>query len=114
MTIPTFAFQRGEPIRIDLVDIDGAYTSATMAMKIKAAEYKKVPPKSSPAKVVPTVTYVAATGLVPGYWKAEVAASVTADWTPGLYVLDAMISLGGAVIEVTESAFISLAESVTP
>lgn len=110
----TFTFNRGEPIRIDLVDVDGAYTGATVAMKIKEADSSKPPPKSAATKATPVVTYVAAAGAEPAYWKAEVAASVTADWKPGVYVVDAMISVSGTVTEVTEYALIRLSETVTP
>jgi hypothetical protein len=110
----TFTFNRGEPIRVDLVDVDGAYTGATVTMKIKEADANKPPPKSAATKVVPVVTYVAADGAEPAYWKAEVAGSITADWKAGVYVMDAMISVSGTVTEVTEYALIRLSETVTP
>lgn len=110
----TFTFNRGEPIRIDLVDVDGAYTGATVAMKIKEADSSKPPPKSAATKATPVITYVAAAGEDDAYWKAEVAATETANWKPGLYAVDASISIGGNVVQVTDYALIRLEESVTP
>lgn len=111
---PVFTFQRGEPIRIDLVDVDGVFDDVTVVSKIKEAEGGKVPAKSAPTKILPTVTKVEATDADPRYWKNEVLGSVTADWAPGEYVMDSALMKDGAVVEVTEYCKIKIVQSVTP
>lgn len=109
-----FTYQRGAPIIFDLIDTDGAFTSATVTCKIKEADAGKPPAKAVPAKVTPSVNYVAAVGETPGYWQFTVAASETVDWTPKTYVADVALSVAGSVSVVTDYVLIRLQESVTP
>ncbi len=101
-------FNRGEPIEIDLVDNDGAYTGQIPVAKIKEADSGKPPPQSAAPKATPTVTYYAAVGQDAGYWRFKV--EDTTNWKPGIYVMDAKFPGG----RVTDAVPFRLQESVTP
>lgn len=116
MRAPTFTYQRGEPIIVDVVVNDaGDYdpSSLTVAMALKAAVNGRVPPRTAEIVKNFTVSYVAASGSDPAYWRGTIAAADTA-LLSDMYAADAEISASGTVIEVTSPVMVFIAESVTP
>lgn len=109
-------FRRGAPISVDL-EIEDAEgfdpAELTVAMDLKPAMGSGVP-DASVAKVASfAMAYVPAAGAAPGYWRGTIPAGVAATLTARSYVTDALITLAGVVIDVTDDLAIEITGRVT-
>lgn len=113
----TFSYYRGEPVVLDLVVSNpGAYDAAalTLAMRLKPAAYGVAPSRDTAAAGQFDVTFQAAAGAEPAFWRARLPDAVSGALLPGSYVTDGQLLFGAAVIAVTDPLFIMINESVTP
>lgn len=109
-----YIFQRGETISLALDALSGDPMSVTaMAAKLKAVPPGRTnAPASAPIAANFVITNRAASGDDPAGWTLTIPATASATLTPGAYLADARLDVGGGVI-VTESVAIRLRDSVS-
>lgn len=89
--------------------------SATVVMRMKpSGATAPIPSRNTAATATFTVSYVAAAGNVPAYWRGTLDAETSRNLTAGAYVVDAAISVGGSVVQVVDAIRIIINESVSP
>lgn len=113
MTFQT-SFTRGETFSLALEATDGDVTGATCEADIKAAVNGQPPADTVPALKVFTVSPVAE--VTPGGgagWILTLTPGQTVDIGPGIYVVDAKVTLASGFVEQTDTVRVSVKERVT-
>lgn len=73
-----------------------------------------VPSRTTAAAATFTVSYTAAVGATLAFWRGTIDAETSRNLAAGAYVVDAAITSGGSVVQVSDTVRIILNESVTP
>ena len=109
-----YVFQRGETIALALDAVSGDPAGVTaIAAKLKAVPPGRTTvPASAPVAASFLIADRAAAGEIPAGWTLTVSAAASAALSPGAYLADARLEVGGGVI-VTESVAIRIRESVS-
>lgn len=110
---PIYKFQRGEPIVIGREVVSGDPAGYTIAAVLKKTAGQIVPKAETIAAASFNVTFEPADGADTARWVMIIPAEVSAALAPGHYVTDAKFLLDGDVAQITDPAFIILAESVS-
>lgn len=116
MAASPLRYRRGAPIVLDLVVTDaGAIDPASVTVKIdlKPASGPGVPDAAVVKAASFAVAYVPAAGADPAYWRGTINAATSAALDERAYVADAVLSVGGTVIDYTDWVSIELAGTVT-
>ena len=113
MTEQTVNFTRGQAIVLALEVVSGDPAGFTVAAKLKRKRGAGAPPAGAAVVATLTSTFVAAAGDVLAHWLLTVSAEASAALAAGRYVMDAALSSGGAVVQITEPLVVALGESVS-
>lgn len=111
--VPTYQFQRGEPIVIGRQLVAGDPTDYVLLADLKPAKGRLVPPANVPAVARFAVQFVPVVGDAPAHWLMTLEAAVSAGLAPGQYVTDVKFTRAGVAVQISDPAFIQLNESVS-
>jgi hypothetical protein len=109
-----YVFQRGETISLALDALTGdplSVSAISASMKMLAPGRSSVD-AGAPIAATFTVTPRSASASDPAGWNLTVSASISAGLSPGTYLADARVSVGGGVI-ITSAIAIRIAPSVS-
>ncbi len=110
---PIYKFQRGEPIVIGREVLSGDPVGFTVEAVLKKTSGQVVPKAAQPTAATFAVTFDPAAGTDKARWTLTIPAEATAELETGQYATDAKFLLDGTVVEISDPAFITLAESVS-
>lgn len=116
MPSSTLIFRRGAPISLDLVVTDaGAIdpTTVTVQMDLKPSRGSGVPDADVAVAASFAIAWNAAAGAEPGYWRGTISALVSEGLAERFYAADAVLSVAGQVIDITDFVMIEIAGRVT-
>lgn len=108
----TLVYRRGAPIVVDVVVLDNMgydLTTLTLKMDLKVAVNKQPPPAATTSVASFNMTFNAAAGATPAYWRGTLNSVVPV----GMYVTDVVIKSGSTVLDYTNYVLIQVKETVT-
>lgn len=109
---PVYTFRRGEIIRIGRQVLSGDPAGVTVTAGLKLCEGNILPPASQPVIADFDVVFEPAAGDAPARWHLTIDTAVV-ELALGQYVTDAKLVRDGAVIAISEPAFVRIVESVS-
>lgn len=110
---PIYRFQRGEPIVIGRQVISGSPDGFTVSAALKRSSGQVVPRPDTPIAATFEVDFAPADDSQAARWIFTIPPTVSAELRPGYYAVDAAFALDGEIVEITDPAFITIAESVS-